>query len=72
MVRLGQSVLPTAAALLGLLCAATGLGPRAIAAEPAGPTVRTVEGPVQGSTRNGMSEFLGIPYAGRRSPLAAA
>ncbi len=63
MVRLGQTVLPTAAALLGLLCSPMGLQSRAIAAEPAGPTVRTAEGPVHGVARNGMSAFLGIPYA---------
>ena len=63
MVRLGQTVLPTAAALLGLLCSPMGIQSRAIAAEPAGPTVRTAEGPVHGVARNGMSAFLGIPYA---------
>jgi para-nitrobenzyl esterase len=35
----------------------------AMAAESASPTVRTAEGAVQGVVRNGISEFLGIPYA---------
>ena len=38
--------------------------PRAVtAAETSGPVVHTKEGPVQGSVRNGISSFLGIPYA---------
>jgi para-nitrobenzyl esterase len=49
--------------LLGLLSAATGFAPAAIAADRAGPIVRTTEGPVQGFVRNGVDEFLGIPYA---------
>jgi para-nitrobenzyl esterase len=35
----------------------------AAATEPGGPIVRTTEGPVQGFVRNGIVEFLGIPYA---------
>ena len=57
----GRSVLCTAATLLGLLLAA--VPPQARAAEHRGPTVRTVEGQVQGFVRNGVSTFLGIPYA---------
>ena len=57
----GRSVLCTAATLLGLLLAA--VPPQARAAEHSGPTVRTVEGQVQGFVRNGVSTFLGIPYA---------
>jgi para-nitrobenzyl esterase len=58
-----SKLLQTTAALLGLLCAAAGMPHYATAAEPAGPVVRTTEGAVQGIVRNGISEFLGIPYA---------
>jgi para-nitrobenzyl esterase len=50
-----------AAALLGLLL--TTKGPVAAAADRAGPLVHTAEGAVQGLTQNGISEFLGIPFA---------
>ena len=56
-----QNVL--AAALLVLLQAAVGPSLQAMAAEPGGPLVRTAEGPVQGFVRNGVTTFLGIPYA---------
>ena len=55
--------LRTAAVLFGLLSAATGTAPEAIAADHASPIVRTTEGPVQGFVRNGVDQFLGIPYA---------
>ena len=55
--------LRTAAVLFGLLFAATGTAPEAIAADHASPIVRTTEGPVQGFVRNGVDQFLGIPYA---------
>ena len=55
--------LRTAAVLFGLLSAATGIAPEAIAADHASPIVRTAEGPVQGFVRNGVDQFLGIPYA---------
>jgi para-nitrobenzyl esterase len=32
-------------------------------AAPSGPIVKTVEGPVQGLVRNGVTSFLGIPFA---------
>jgi para-nitrobenzyl esterase len=51
----GHCVSFSAALLLGLL-----LAPVAMAAEP---TVRTTDGPIQGFVRNGISTFLGIPYA---------
>jgi para-nitrobenzyl esterase len=54
---------PLAAVLFGLLSAATGIATTATAADSTGPIVRTTEGPVQGSVRNGVDEFLGIPYA---------
>jgi para-nitrobenzyl esterase len=52
-----------AAVLFGLLSAATGTAPAAIAADHASPIVRTTEGPVQGFVRNGVDQFLGVPYA---------
>jgi para-nitrobenzyl esterase len=63
MSKQGHGLLSTVAALLGLLYAATGLSPEATAAEPAGPILRTAEGPVEGVVRNDIDEFLGIPYA---------
>jgi para-nitrobenzyl esterase len=53
----------TVAALFGPLYAATAILPQAIAADRPGPVVHTTEGPVQGLVRNGVDEFLGIPYA---------
>jgi len=50
----------TAALLFG---AALTMSPQARAATPTAPLVQTAEGPVQGATRNGMNQFLGIPYA---------
>src|ERR1700690_2564777 len=58
-----RALRPTAAVLFGLVFAATGIPPAAIAADRGGPTVRTPEGPVQGFVRNGGDAFLGIPYA---------
>jgi para-nitrobenzyl esterase len=55
--------LATVVALCGLSIAATAIAPRSIAADRAGPVVRTAEGPVQGFARNGIDQFLGIPYA---------
>jgi para-nitrobenzyl esterase len=40
-----------------------GMRPPALAADNARPIVHTAEGPVQGYVKNGISEFLGIPYA---------
>src|ERR1700722_12181991 len=54
---------PVAAVLFGLLSAATAIVPAAIAADRAGPIVRTAEGTVQGFISNGVGAFLGIPYA---------
>ena len=63
MTKRRSRLLQATAALFGLLCAAAGI-PRAVtAAETSGPVVHTKEGPVQGSVRNGISSFLGIPYA---------
>lgn len=60
MPRWTRTILLTATAVLGLLYAARGIQSPAVAAEP---TVRTTEGPVQGAVKNGISVFLGIPYA---------
>jgi para-nitrobenzyl esterase len=49
------------ATLLGLWLASA--APRAIAAESGAPSVHTAQGPVQGFVHNGVSTFLGIPYA---------
>jgi para-nitrobenzyl esterase len=64
MAQRGKNVLSlTAAVLLGLILATNGTAPKATAAEHGGPLVRTAEGPVQGSVSNGVSAFLGIPFA---------
>ena len=60
MPRWTRTILLTAAAVLGLLYAARGIQSPAVAAEP---TFVPTEGPVQGAVKNGISEFLGIPYA---------
>jgi para-nitrobenzyl esterase len=62
MARWSHALLPTAAALLGLLSVAA-IPRSAVGAEHAGPIVHTTEGPVQGLVKNGVDEFLGIPYA---------
>jgi para-nitrobenzyl esterase len=56
----GRNALYTAAAILGLVLASA--LPQAMAAERGAPLVHTTEGPVQGSVRNGVNTFLGIPY----------
>jgi para-nitrobenzyl esterase len=58
MTRQTWRVLTISAALL-LNCSP----PQATAADRAGPLIKTAEGPVQGFVRNGMNQFLGIPYA---------
>src|SRR5215470_11151550 len=55
-------VITTASLLCGLLFAATSSAP-VTASDKTGPVVRTAEGPVSGLVRNGVYEFLGIPYA---------
>lgn len=47
--------------LCGLLASTAATS--ATAADKSGPVVKTVEGPVTGLVRNGVYEFLGIPYA---------
>jgi para-nitrobenzyl esterase len=62
--RLGGYVrILTATAAFGSLLVGLDPAPNAIAAEPGGPLVRTAEGPVQGFVKDGISEFLGIPFA---------
>src|ERR1700751_842186 len=51
------------AGALSLFCAMAGTQQPALAADNGGPIVHTAEGPVQGFVKNGISEFLGIPYA---------
>ena len=64
MAKRGKNALMlTAAVLLGALCTAAQTTPKAVAAERGGPLVRTAEGPVQGFVNNGVSAFLGIPFA---------
>jgi para-nitrobenzyl esterase len=58
-----NALILSAAVLLGALCAAVQTAPKAMAAERGGPLVRTAEGPVQGFVNNGVSTFLGIPFA---------
>ena len=50
------------AGALSLFCATAGMQ-SALAADNGRPIVHTAEGPVQGYVKNGISEFLGIPYA---------
>jgi para-nitrobenzyl esterase len=52
----------TRAMLLGSLLVVSGL-PLSAMAEDDGPVVQTAEGPVRGLVKNGVYEFLGIPYA---------
>src|SRR5579872_1821858 len=60
--RAARLALKTSLALGTALCAA---GPLAMPAHagPGGPIVATTKGKVQGFVINGVSEFLGIPYA---------
>lgn len=55
-------VFTTTSVLCGLLFAATASTPMA-AIDKTAPVVKTAEGPVTGLVRNGVYEFLGIPYA---------
>ena len=52
----------TRALLLGSLLAVIGLPIFAVAEDNDGPVVQTAHGPVQGMLKNGVNEFLGIPY----------
>jgi para-nitrobenzyl esterase len=61
MMRSKQRTMHIAAVLAGALLAAT--GSVSAATDHAGPMVRTTEGAVQGLTKDGMNEFLGIPFA---------
>ncbi|HEY7581055.1 MAG TPA: carboxylesterase family protein, partial [Acetobacteraceae bacterium] len=63
MANRGSSLLATTTALFGLLCLIAGIPQAGNAAETSGPVVHTKEGPVQGFAKNGISSFLGIPYA---------
>ena len=49
--------------LSGLALGSSWTPTSAIAADLGGPFVRTTEGPVQGLVKDGVSEFLGIPFA---------
>ena len=54
------------AVALGMLCASwpgVAAGPDQTTAKQLSPVVETKEGPVQGFISNGVTEFLGIPYA---------
>jgi para-nitrobenzyl esterase len=54
------------AVAFGTLCAswpAAAVGPDQAAEKEPGPIVATKEGPVQGFVANGVTEFLGLPYA---------
>src|SRR5215831_20712359 len=55
-------VITTASLVFGLLFAST-LGAPITASDKTVLLVRTAEGPVNGLVRNGVYEFLGIPYA---------
>jgi len=63
MTKSNGQLLRTAIATLALSCAVPGTPQSAPAADSGGPVVHTAEGPVQGSVRNGISQFLGIPFA---------
>src|SRR5579871_7018111 len=54
------------AAALGTLCVSwpgVAAGPDQAAEKKPSPVIQTKEGPVQGFVANGVTEFLGIPYA---------
>jgi para-nitrobenzyl esterase len=51
------------AAALFLFGTMVAMRPPAVAADNGKPVIHTAEGPVQGYVKNGISEFLGIPYA---------
>ena len=65
--RAARVALKTSLALGTALCAVGPLAMQAHAAPGGGPIVTTTQGKVQGFVVNGVSEFLGIPYA--RPPI---